>query len=602
MSTNENEAMSTPKQRQLEIQQRASGSGIVEKREPATMSHLGGELASSSSLGANFTDHNGSVITMAHVQLIFWGSAWSGNPTPSATDITNAVTRILSSSYMSALSQYRGIGAATLRGTLLVTSSNPPNPFSNSSVENLIRDLLQAGTLPEPDDDAQILYCVIMPVGVNSEEYTNNGTIGEHSYFVYFDVDFPVPQVVKARYAWVMNDGTLDYVTNIFSHELVEACSDPEGSAILGDTGTCSASGWCEIGDVCQDSSATVKGVLVQSYWSQSARACVVPGAFQLTAHGGFLVQSTSGTKGNFELVVPYSTGGLAHYWRNNDDPNLPWIGPTIIGQSVGQVDAVSLIQSNYGNPGNLEVLARVGNQLVFFERESEYPFTWTGPSPILPNVSVSGNPALIQSRSGRRGNFELVVPLASGGLIHFSRSNDDSNSLWGETATFGQAAGLIDAVALIQSNYGNPGNLEVLARVGNQLVFFERESEYPFTWTGPSYILPNVSVSGNPALIQSRFGHTGNFELVVPLASGGLAHFWRNNDDPNLPWMGPTAFGSAQVDALSLIQSNYGTPGNLEVVAHRSLSTAGPPEWDHFQRDSASPFAWSSPQLIANF
>lgn len=47
---------------------------------------------------------------------------------------------------------------------------------------------------------------------------------------------------------------------------------------------------------------------------------------------GGFLVQSSHGAKGNFELVVPHSGGGLAHWFRKNDDPRLPWVGPTDAG------------------------------------------------------------------------------------------------------------------------------------------------------------------------------------------------------------------------------------------------------------------------------
>ena len=57
---------------------------------------------------------------------------------------------------------------------------------------------------------------------------------------------------------------------------MVESCTDPEGTAILGVAGTCSQSGWCEIGDVCS-STGVVDGVKVQSYWSQKDKACIVP-------------------------------------------------------------------------------------------------------------------------------------------------------------------------------------------------------------------------------------------------------------------------------------------------------------------------------------
>jgi hypothetical protein len=73
--------------------------------------------------------------------------------------------------------------------------------------------------------------------------------------------------------------------------------------------------------------------------------------------------------------------------------------------------------------------------------------------------------------------------------------------------------------------------------------------------------------------LIQSRYGVQGNFELVVPLATGALAHFFRDNDASGLPWHGPFRFGdpAGQITAVSLIQSNFSTaghgPGNLELV-----------------------------------
>jgi hypothetical protein len=58
--------------------------------------------------------------------------------------------------------------------------------------------------------------------------------------------------------------------------------------------------------------------------------------------------------------------------------------------------------------------------------------------------------------------------------------------------------------------------------------------------------ILPGRA-SGIPSLIQSFFGQqVRNFEVVVPLASGGLAHYYRDNDAPGAPWMGPNIFGDS--------------------------------------------------------
>jgi M6 family metalloprotease-like protein len=317
----------------------------------------------------------------------------------------------------------------------------------------------------------------------------------------------------------------------------------------------------------------------------------------QVARASGSLIQSTFGTKGNFELVVPHPESGLAHYYRDNDIAGVPWVGPSRFGESLGKVDAVSLIQSSFGTgAGNLEVIARAGNNLVFLWRD-DAPIKWHGPYTLA--TGVRGNPALIQGRFGNVGNFELVVPMASGGIGFFFRNNDDPNLPWEGPFVFGQSLGQVEAVALLQSNYRSPGgggHLEVIARVGSELVFFWREDQEPFTWNGPYPLIKGVT--GIPSIIQGCFGATGNFEMVVPLASGGLAHFFRNNDDPNIPWVGPFPFGQGigTVDSVSLIQSNYssgGGAGHLEVVAqtHDDLH--------FFWREDKPPFTWSGPYPI---
>ena len=81
---------------------------------------------------------------------------------------------------------------------------------------------------------------------------------------------------------------------------------------------------------------------------------------------GGFLVQSSHGAKGNFELVVPRTGGGLAHWFRKNDDPSLPWVGPTLMFGGTDDVDAAALIQSNFANFGSeLNIPTHVGHATI---------------------------------------------------------------------------------------------------------------------------------------------------------------------------------------------------------------------------------------------
>lgn len=81
------------------------------------------------------------------------------------------------------------------------------------------------------------------------------------------------------------------------------------------------------------------------------------------------LVQGAYGQPGNFEVIAPL-TDGLAHFWRDNSGSSYPWHGPIWVnkrdpGGDLGdgqfrlpaQTVAATLIQSNYGNLGNLEGL-----------------------------------------------------------------------------------------------------------------------------------------------------------------------------------------------------------------------------------------------------
>jgi hypothetical protein len=216
-----------------------------------------------------FTDNGGAVIQIPRVQLIYWGSAWAANPppTPTSAAVTAAVQAMLSGPYMTGLAQYRQIGRGHLLGATVVTSSNPPNPFSDSNVASFINGLIAAGTIPGLDAARQNLYLVIMPQGVNN---TNSGFIGEHTYYTDGAGN-------RVHFGWITNNGTLNYVTDVLSHELVESATDPEGSAILGVAGTCSGGGWCEIGDICEGTSSNLHGVEVQSFWSNNDGKCIVP-------------------------------------------------------------------------------------------------------------------------------------------------------------------------------------------------------------------------------------------------------------------------------------------------------------------------------------
>jgi len=256
----------------------SGNAGVVHRRKSPVKKQAVKPIPGGATPTNKFPDGHGSVINKVRVQMIYWGTAWATNPTPSQADITAAVKKILAGPYMTDLIQYRGIDYGTFQGETSVTAvvgsgatqspANPPNSFTDAQVFQLITNLVAAGTVPSPDAVPQILYCVVVPVGVQS---SNSAAIGEHTY------DTNSAYTNKFHFAWVENDGTLDYVTEIFSHELAESCTDPEGDAFTGVAGTCSGTGWCEIGDVCEGVTGLLNGISVQAYWSDQAGACVIP-------------------------------------------------------------------------------------------------------------------------------------------------------------------------------------------------------------------------------------------------------------------------------------------------------------------------------------
>ncbi|WP_037150543.1 hypothetical protein [Rhizobium freirei] len=112
--------------------------------------------------------------------------------------------------------------------------------------------------------------------------------------------------------------------------------------------------------------------------------------------------------------------------------------------------------------------------------------------------------------------------------------------------------------------------------------------------------------------LVQSSWGATGNFELLVP-SGAAVRHFAKNNDEPSSPWVQVHTFGYAaspsqfhglpmMVGHPSMIQSQYlgdGLHGNFEVVlSARPVNGVVEPHVDHWWMDSGSG-TWHGPEPV---
>jgi hypothetical protein len=214
------------------------------------------------------TNHGGPQIVTADIELIFWGSRWSNATLPAAADVTAAVKDILSGPYLSQMAQY-GFQSLHLRGITYLTSPDPPTNYTGDDVTARVWDLIGSDQFPEPDEPGgRILYMFIMPPGTTPPP----GLRGAHGDDWHNDIPLDIDRI---WYGWT-SYGTLDRITEVFGHELVESITNPEPDS-PGWTMNRSLNGGNEIGDACNHTVDFLHGVDMQAYWSQAYRACVLP-------------------------------------------------------------------------------------------------------------------------------------------------------------------------------------------------------------------------------------------------------------------------------------------------------------------------------------
>jgi len=261
------------------------------------------------------TDGGGLVLTNVEVVVIFWGSYWSSaSPAPSPTpqQYYQAFTGIVTGPYMTGLKQYRGVGPGTMLGSFINDSSDPANGYADSDVVTMLQNFFQNNSnVPAPLAGHSRFYAVVTPPGLNN---SLGGDLGQHQSFTY--------NGVMAFYAWIdsiggLTDSTSDGVINTFSHELVEACTDPLGTGILvNGTGVTND----EIGDTCNNEFGIVQmnGLTcnVQCYWSKADNACIIP-----LGHLSFLVDKNTFGKDEVQDAINTNGGVFSNaFWLALDD------------------------------------------------------------------------------------------------------------------------------------------------------------------------------------------------------------------------------------------------------------------------------------------
>ena len=226
----------------------------------------------------------------------------------------------------------------------------------------------------------------------------------------------------------------------------------------------------------------------------------------------------------NFECVY-LTTGSRLRHWFL-DQTTHTWRD----GGVFGPADAwgiPGLIQGNYGAPGNFEVVVRTKDgKLAHWWRRNGPPWTWTESTRFASNVQFSGA-SLVQTHYGNQGNLELVCVLNSGQMQHWWR-DDDHGGAWKAGPTFG--AGCSSGPCMIEGQYGAGdenavGNFELCVAAGGKIQHWWRNNHGDGQWHQSATFGHNVQAV--VSLIEGSFGF--NLEVIVLRTDRKLQHYWRD-------------------------------------------------------------------------
>jgi len=457
--------------------------GIVHRLDPQSKPHAGDVDFSPDYTVTSTTDGGGRVLTDVEVILCFWGSFWSATPppSPSSDEYKTAIEGILTGQYMGGLRQYRGVGQGTLIYSEINDSTDPANGYTDADVVSMLKSRLDNTSMPPPIAGHNRFYAVILPKGINN---SLTQFAGQHQSFTY--------KGVTGYYAWVDNTGSLtghNCTTKVFSHELVEACTNPDvdtsnNSILVNGTGVTND----EIGDTCNNQFATVdvNGIQcsVQAYWSKADNICILP------------------------------TGTLS-FWVDKN--------------TFGKDEVQDVINTNGGKFAKAFWLVVEGFSKNSFTSLHVTVPTPTGPFANLPGVTIAQNPDIDFENGADPGAQQRIrvafdITFSNASLGDFPGSGSQTYELDAFVATDGNKVPGTDASTLFELVAGaDPYFTNIDPSQDN--VFYLSQDLRVFTATPGQNTIP---VPGGPAFTNDN--PTGAFTYIQQL----LTHLNNNFSDPS--------------------------------------------------------------------
>jgi hypothetical protein len=274
----------------------------------------------------NLQNHGGPVIGSVEVVPIYWGAAWAtGTNAVLASNIDRFFDFIVTSSYMDLLHEYSTPSTQIQHGRRLasanVANSEPGTvtPSGRQVTDDQIRTALQGWIANHtvPATTANTLYFIYLPPNVVSLSFGSSscvagGFCGYHDHIgnIYYAV---IPYVNCP--GCVFAGQFLDTLTEVSSHELAEAITDPELNAWW-DPVTGPGD---EIGDICNRQTTRLGDFVVQTEWSNTQGACVVAPAPALQVPSPSVVTDLTRFRDHIDLFVVGFDGGVnSTFWDAN--------------------------------------------------------------------------------------------------------------------------------------------------------------------------------------------------------------------------------------------------------------------------------------------
>jgi hypothetical protein len=259
---------------------------------------------------------------------IYWGAAWaSGANAPLASQLDGFFDFIVTSSYMDLLNEYSTASTQIRHGRRLtsahVAGSEPGTvvaggrQVTDAEIRTALQGWIAAHTVPATT--ANTLYFIFLPPNVVSISFGSKSCVADGGFCGYHD---HIGNVYYAVIPYVNCPGCafsgqfLDTLTEVSSHELAEAITDPELSAWW-DPVTGPGE---EIGDICNRQTTRLGGFLVQTEWSNAQAACVIaPVSWQMLDNNS---ATTAILADGDDLYQLHNTGKI---WKYTGTPLSGW-------------------------------------------------------------------------------------------------------------------------------------------------------------------------------------------------------------------------------------------------------------------------------------